>query len=79
MKSLYSTFVFDLLGLKQPEKADHANMEAFSGAVDLLLQLRMDAKANKEWATADKIRNELSKLGFEIKDTKEGFSWELKN
>jgi cysteinyl-tRNA synthetase len=53
-------------------------MEAFSGAVDLLLQLRMDAKANKEWATADKIRNELTKLGFAIKDTKDGFSWELK-
>jgi cysteinyl-tRNA synthetase len=78
LKNFYSTFVFDLLGLKQAEKTDNANIEAFSGAVDLLLQLRMDAKANKEWATADKIRNELSKLGFAIKDTKDGFSWELK-
>ena len=43
----------------------------------MLLELRVQAKANKDWATADKIRNELTALGFEIKDTKEGFEWKL--
>jgi cysteinyl-tRNA synthetase len=46
-------------------------------AVDMLLQMRMQAKQNKDWATSDKIRNELTALGFEIKDTKDGFEWKL--
>ncbi|MGV8092323.1 MAG: cysteine--tRNA ligase [Mangrovibacterium sp.] len=78
LKNLFSTFVFDLFGLEKPEKETNSNAEAFKGAVDLLLQLRMKAKANKDWTTADTIRNELGKLGFVIKDTKEGFTWELK-
>ena len=44
----------------------------------MLLNLRVDAKANKDWATADKIRNELLALGVEIKDTKDGFDWSIK-
>ena len=46
-------------------------------AVDLLLDLRLQAKQNKDWATSDKIRNELTDLGFSIKDTKDGFEWSL--
>ena len=38
----------------------------------------MEAKTNKDWGTADKIRNELNALGVEIKDTKDGFEWSLK-
>ena len=37
----------------------------------------MKAKANKDWATSDKIRNELTALGFEIKDGKGGCEWKL--
>ncbi len=77
LKSLYNTFVFDLFGLNRPEGAQNANVEAFDSAIDLLLQLRQDAKTNKDWDTADKIRNELTKLGFTIKDSKEGSTWEL--
>ena len=43
----------------------------------MLLDQRMKAKANKDWATSDKIRNALTALGFEIKDTKDGFEWRL--
>jgi cysteinyl-tRNA synthetase len=39
----------------------------------------MQAKQNKDWATSDKIRNELAAFGFEIKDTKDGFEWQLKS
>ena len=39
--------------------------------VDMLLEQRMKAKANKDWATSDEIRNALTALGFEIKDTKD--------
>ncbi len=79
LKSFFRTFVFDILGLED-ERAnkDGGKNEILEGAVDLLLKLRMEAKANKNWDTADKIRNELSALGVEIKDTKEGFEWSVK-
>lgn len=79
LTALYNTFIFDLFGLKKPEQTVSKSTNAFESAIDLLLQLRMEAKANRDWATADKIRNELTALGFEIKDTKDGFSWELKD
>ena len=78
LMSLYSTFVYELFGLLQPAKESAGDNSAFEGAIELLLQLRKDAKANKDWGTADKIRDELAKLGFEVKDTKDGFSWDLK-
>ncbi len=79
LKNLFADFVFDLLGLQKQEKEIKSNSAAFEGAVELLLQLRMKAKAGRDWVTADYIRNELSNLGFVIKDTKEGFTWELKD
>ena len=47
--------------------------------VELLLTLRQEAKAKKDWATSVQIRNSLTSMGFEIKDTKEGADWKLKN
>ena len=65
-------FLIELLGLKSESSSNNVeiNIEPFEKAVDLLLKMRLDAKNNKDWATSDLIRNELSKLGFEIKDTK---------
>lgn len=77
LKKLYQDFVFEILGLKGEEN-NSGNNEVLSDVVNLLLNLRMEAKANKDWGTSDKIRNELTKLGFEIKDKKDGFEWELK-
>jgi cysteinyl-tRNA synthetase len=78
LQQLYRTFAFDILGLQAEEQAGCGSNDTMNSVVDLLLDLRMEAKKNKDWGTADKIRNELSALGFEIKDTKDGFSWELK-
>ena len=76
LKSVYKLYIEDLLGL-QTEEQNAASNEAFQKAVDLLLNIRLEAKKNKDWATSDKIRNELTALGFEIKDTKDGFEWKL--
>lgn len=76
--SFYNTVVFGILGLKEENTADNGNDEILSGAVELLINLRKEAKANKDWATSDKIRNELNDLGIELKDTKEGVEWNLK-
>jgi len=77
LKKLYSDFVLDILGLKQ-EAAAAADNGVLKEVVDFLLNLRMEAKTNKDWATSDKIRNGLTALGFDIKDKKDGFEWELK-
>jgi len=65
-------FVFNILGLVKEEKADSTDMD---GVMKLILSLREEAKQKKDFATSDKIRDELSKLNFIIKDEKEGASW----
>lgn len=77
LKQLFQTFVFEVLGLR--EEQDNGGGEVLKQVVDMVLNLRMDAKARKDFALSDKIRNELNSLGFEIKDRKDGFDWELKN
>ena len=77
MRSVFHLFAFDLLGLKENAENNAAREEAFGKVVDMLLEERMKAKANKDWATSDKIRNTLADLGFEVKDTKDGFTWRL--
>ena len=76
LKDVFKVFVEDILGLQTEEAAGESN-EAYKKAIDLLLQVRLEAKQNKDWATSDKIRNELTALGFAVKDTKDGFEWSL--
>jgi len=78
LSSFFNSMVFDILGLKKEQAEEQGGNEVLSGTIDLLLKLRVEAKASKDWATADKIRNELNALGVEIKDTKTGFEWSLK-
>ena len=77
LKEVFRMFTFDILGLKEERGSDSGREEAFGKVVDMLLQQRQIAKANKDWATSDKIRDELAALGFEIKDGKEGSTWKL--
>jgi len=78
LKATYKLFIEDILGLKNDTKANAgASSDAYKKAVDLLLNMRMEAKKNKDWATSDQIRNSLQALGFTIKDTKDGFEWSL--
>jgi cysteinyl-tRNA synthetase len=71
-------FAFDLLGLR-PDKGNSsdAREEAFGKVVDMVLDLRAKAKAAKDWATSDQIRDALAAAGFEVKDTKDGATWKL--
>ena len=77
LKDTFHTFMFDVLGLKEQRDGDDKSLKAFSGAVDMLLDIRGHAKAEKNWALSDRIRNELTQLGFTIKDTKDGVEWKL--
>ena len=77
LKSVFHLFMYEILGLKEETANNEAREEAYGKVVDMLLEQRMKAKANKDWATSDKIRDELAALGFEVKDTKDGFTWRL--
>jgi cysteinyl-tRNA synthetase len=75
-------FAEDILGLKAHSQQLNTNGQeareaAFSKVMDMVLELRAKAKANKDWATSDKIRDELAAAGFEVKDTKDGVTWRL--
>jgi cysteinyl-tRNA synthetase len=71
-------FAFDILGLKEEKSGSNdSREEAFGKVVDMVLELRAKAKADKDWATSDKIRDELAAAGFEVKDTKDGVTWKL--
>ncbi|MDR0536913.1 MAG: cysteine--tRNA ligase [Tannerellaceae bacterium] len=76
LQDVYHTYFHNILGIKE-NNSTAANANAYAKAVDLLLSIRSQAKANKDWATSDRIRNELSAIGFEIKDTKDGVEWKL--
>lgn len=77
VKEVFDLFLFDLLGMRREASAGGNSAETFGKAVDLLLTIRQQAKQNKDWDTSDKIRNELTAIGFEIKDTKDGAEWKL--
>ncbi len=78
LNTLMNDFVYEILGLKSEKQAEAAGGdEAYHKAVDLLLELRSDAKKNKDWALSDKIRDDLKAIGFVVKDTADGAEWEL--
>jgi len=75
LKATFNTFVFDILGLKSEADAAAADDHTTDGLMNLVLDLRQNAKNNKDWAAADKIRDSLKGLNIEVKDTKEGVVW----
>lgn len=62
-------FVENILGLKVDKGA---NRQQLNGVVELLIEIRKEAKANKDFATSDKIRNQLAAMGIQLKDEKDG-------
>ncbi len=78
LTEVFHTFAFDILGLSEDEEGSNkAREEAFGKVVDMVLEQRLQAKAEKNWALSDKIRDDLSVLGFDVKDTADGYTWSL--
>ena len=74
LKKLYNDLCFEILGLRaEEEKSD--NSEIIGSLVDMIQQLRQQAKSEKNYALSDKLRDELNRAGVKIKDTKTGYEW----
>ena len=75
LKELFNIFVFEILGLKD-ELAGKNDEKLTEELMNIIVDLRQNAKNNKDWTTSDKIRNELNQIGITIKDKKDGVDWE---
>jgi cysteinyl-tRNA synthetase len=71
LKNLMNAFILNVLGLKNDLQAT----DDLLPVMDFILKVRTEAKANKDYATSDKIRFGLNEIGFQVKDGKEGSSW----
>ena len=71
-KNIFETYLFGILGIKREEKSNSGDVD---GLMKLIIDIRAQAKTNKDFATSDKIRDELGKLGISIKDGKDGTTW----
>jgi cysteinyl-tRNA synthetase len=73
-KDFMAKSTFDILGVTPEEKTPDSTREA--GMMELIMDLRLDARNKKDFAASDAIRDRLSKLGIALKDTKDGTTWE---
>lgn len=77
LKELYAAFIFDVFGLKDTTQ-EGGDTSRFDALMDLIIEIRTDARSNKNWTVSDLIRDKLQEAGVVIKDSKEGTSWTLK-
>lgn len=76
LKSVMHAFVFDVLGLVN-ETQESANLDKLDGTIGLLIKMRNEARANKNFGLSDQIRDELLALGIQLKDGKEGTTYQM--
>ena len=76
LKTLFKIFLFDIFGLTNESIAsDDQDSNILDGLMDMIIEFRKEARDQKDWAKSDLIRDQLMKLGLQIKDGKEGASW----
>lgn len=77
LKQTMNDFTFDVLGLVNVAKED-SSADKLSGAVEILIELRNQARLNKDFALSDKIRDDLAEVGIQLKDSREGTTFTTK-
>ena len=75
LKNIFNTFVTDILGFVSAKEGGGHNLS--NEIMELVLKLRANAKTNKDFDSADLIRDELNKLNIQVNDSRDGSSWEL--
>jgi len=77
LKANFRVLVFDILGLADEQTGGSKHAELTGKLIEMLLNMRLEAKARKDFATSDRIRDELTQLGITVRDRKDGFDWEI--
>ncbi len=77
LNKIYQHFIFDVMGLRKEEESTGKASAALEGVMQLVLELRDKAKANKDFTTSDEIRNKLTEAHIQVKDSKDGVSWSI--
>jgi len=78
LKKFFSDFLFEIFGLTDSQGGGASAVgQSMDGLMELVIDLRQSARANKDWPTSDKIRDTLQELNIQLKDGKEGTSWSL--
>ncbi len=78
LRQTVNHYVFEVLGLRDEKAAGASTGKDYvTPLVEMLLDIRMQAKAAKDWATSDKIRDSLTAIGIRVKDRKDGCDWEI--
>lgn len=75
LKDTFRIFIFDVLGLQDEIEGADNGQGMLNGLMEVILQIRQEARSNKNWATSDLIRDSLKELGIKVKDGKEGANW----
>jgi cysteinyl-tRNA synthetase len=76
LKKTLEEFTFEVLGIRN-EKSSGNNTDKLEGVVEMLIEMRNEARANKNWSLSDEIRDKLLALGIQLKDGKEGTSFSV--
>src|SRR6056297_2000390 len=76
LKKVIGKYATDILGL-QAEEESQGHTDKLKPVVDLLLDIRLQSKKDKDFGTADKIRDELKDAGIIVRDRKDGYDWEI--
>ena len=77
LRTTVNRYAFDILGLRDEKAAGASGSDMVPQLVDTLLDIRQKAKAAKNWATSDAIRDRLTEIGIRVKDRKDGVDWEI--
>ena len=77
VQEVFKAYIFDVFGLKDESAEGDSGQAIIGGLMELILEMRADARTNKDWGTSDKIRDTLNELQIKVKDGKDGTSWSI--
>jgi len=73
MKNVFKSYIYDIFGFR--DEVTNENNGMFDGMAELLITIRNEARAKKDWSTSDLIRDKLAEIGIQLKDGKDGTGW----
>lgn len=77
LETALEAFVFDVMGLKNQTENTNQHEQKLDGVMQMLIKIRNQARVDKNWALSDQVRDELNALGIQLKDGKDGTTYDI--